>query len=114
MAISASAGRAFSACPFPARTQLGAFGRNAFEIYLDGKPLVSRNFAHEAGYGYEAVELKAGKAYAIRIDYHQYLGNARIRLLWSHPAGSERDAALYARARPMPWCWCWAFAAPRG
>jgi beta-glucosidase len=86
----------FLRVPVSGAYQLGAFGRNAFEIYLDGKPLVSRNFMHEAGYGYEAVELKAGKAYAIRIDYHQYLGNARIRLLWSHPAGSGRDAALYA------------------
>jgi len=86
----------FLRVPVSGAYQLGAFGRNAFEIYLDGKPLVSRNFMHEAGYGYEAVELQAGKAYAIRIDYHQYLGNARIRLLWSHPAGSGRDAALHA------------------
>jgi beta-glucosidase len=86
----------FLRAPVSGAYQLGAFGRNAFEIYLDGKPLVSRNFMHEAGYGYQTVELQAGTAYAIRIDYHQYLGNARIRLLWSHPAGSGRDAALRA------------------
>ncbi|MGO9230724.1 MAG: glycoside hydrolase family 3 C-terminal domain-containing protein [Bryobacteraceae bacterium] len=51
---------------------------------------------HEAGYGYAPVDLEAGKLYPIRIDYHQYLGDARIRLLWSRPAGGVREAALQA------------------
>jgi beta-glucosidase len=76
--------------------QLGGYGRNAFEIYLDGKLVTSHNSLHEAAYSYAAVELQAGKLYSIRIDYHKYLGDARMRLLWSRPAGAERDAALKA------------------
>ncbi len=86
----------FLRAPASGTYQLGAYGRNAFEIYLDGKPVTSRNFMHEAGDGYVPVELKAGKLYPIRIDYHKYLGDARIRLLWSPPAGAEREAALQA------------------
>lgn len=86
----------FLRAPVSGTYQIGAFGRNAFEIYLDGKLVTSRNFMHEAIYGYAAVELEAGKLYPIRIDYHKYLGDARIRLLWSRPAGAEREAALQA------------------
>jgi len=77
--------------------QLGAFGMNAFEVYLDGKLVASRNTGHEAAYSYGAVELEAGKLYPIRLDYHEYQGDARIRLLWSRPAGAaERQAAVQA------------------
>jgi len=86
----------FLRAPASGTYQLGAFGRNAFEIYLNGKLVTSRNFMHEAGYGYAPVDLEAGKLYPIRIDYHQYLGDARIRLLWSRPAGGVREAALQA------------------
>ncbi len=86
----------FLRAPVSGTYQLGAYGRNAFEIYLDGKLVTSRNFMHEAGDGYVPVELQAGKLYPIRIDYHKYLGDARIRLLWSPPAGAEREAALQA------------------
>jgi beta-glucosidase len=84
----------FLRAPVSGTYYLGAFGRNAFEIYLDGKLVTSRNFAHDAGYGYAAVDLEAGKLYPIRVDYHQYLGDAQIRLLWSRPAGAEREQAL--------------------
>jgi beta-glucosidase len=87
----------FLSAPASGTYQLGAFGRNAFEIYLDGKLIVSRNTIHEAAYGYGEVQLEAGKLYPIRLDFHKYLGDARIRLLWSRPAGAaERDAALQA------------------
>jgi beta-glucosidase len=86
----------FLRAPVSGTYQLGAFGRNAFEIYLDGKLVTRQNFMHEAGYDYAPVDLEAGKAYAIRIDYHQYLGNAQMRLLWARPAGGEREAALRA------------------
>ena len=87
----------FLRAPASGTYQLGAFGRNGFEIYLDGKLLASRNSIHEPAYGYGAVELEAGKLYSIRLDYHKYLGDARIRLLWSRSAGAaERAAALQA------------------
>jgi len=86
----------FLRAPVSGTYRLGAFGRDAFEIYLDGKLVTSRNFFHEAVYGDAAVALEAGRMYALRVDYHKYLGEARIRLLWSRPEGGEREAALRA------------------
>ncbi len=86
----------FLRAPASGPYQLGGYGRNAFEIYLDGKLVTSHNSLHEAAYSYAAVELEAGKLYSIRIDYHKYLGDARMRLLWSRPAGAEHEAALQA------------------
>ena len=87
----------FLSAPVSGTYQLGAFGTNAFEVYLDGKLVAARNSIHEGTYNYGAVELEAGKLYPIRLDYHKYIGDARIRLIWSRPAGAaERDAALQA------------------
>ena len=75
--------------------QLGAYGMNAYEVYLAGKLVASHNSGHEAAYSYGPIELEAGKLYPIRLDYHEYLGDARIRLLWARPAGTaEWNAAL--------------------
>ena len=82
--------------PVSGTYQLGGYGRNAFEIYLDGKLVTSHNSLHEAAYSYAAGELQAGKLYSVRIDYHKYLGDARMRLLWSRPAGADHEAALKA------------------
>ncbi len=85
---------------------------NAFELYLDGKRLADLNNIHERNYRYATVDLEAGKLYPIRLDYHEFVGDADIRLVWSRPAAGQpgRSAGGFTpRARPMPWCWCWAF-----
>jgi beta-glucosidase len=76
--------------------QLGATGLNAFEVYLDGKRLASRDNVHERGYEYETVELQAGKLYPIRVDFHEVHGDADIRLVWAPPHASYEDEALQA------------------
>ncbi|MGB7759325.1 MAG: glycoside hydrolase family 3 C-terminal domain-containing protein [Bryobacteraceae bacterium] len=87
----------FLRAPASGAYQFGAFGRNGFSVYLDGKPVAAHNSIHESAYAYGEVQLEAGKLYAIRLDFHKYLGDARIRLLWSRPASAaERDAALRA------------------
>jgi beta-glucosidase len=65
--------------------QLGAIGMNAFELYLDDKPIARFNGIHERSYQYQSVELQAGKQYAIRLDYHEFMNDADIRLVWSSP-----------------------------
>ncbi len=65
--------------------QLGAIGMNAFELFLDDKLIASFNGIHERGYQYKPVDLQAGKQYAIRLDYHEFLNDADIRLVWSRP-----------------------------
>jgi beta-glucosidase len=74
--------------------QLGATGLNAFEVYLDGKPIARRDNVHERGYAYETIDLEAGKQYSIRLDYHEVLGDADIRLVWAPPHGDYSEEAV--------------------
>ena len=83
--------------PVTGTYQLGAAGKNAFELYLDGKQLASMNTIHDGGtYRYAAVELEAGKRYPIRLDYHEYLNDAAIQLVWSRPGMIRESDALDA------------------
>ena len=52
----------YLAAPVTGTYQLGAIGMNAFELYLDGKPIVNFNNIHERSYRYEQVKLEAGQA----------------------------------------------------
>jgi beta-glucosidase len=78
--------------------QVGAFGMSAFEVYLDGKRIAAQNNIHEASHKYATVDLEAGKLYPIRLDFHQFVGNAKIRLEWSLPAiDGTADAVAAAK-----------------
>jgi beta-glucosidase len=82
--------------PLSGKYQLGANGMNAFELYLDGKPLVQFNSIHERAYSYAAVDLRAGKLYQIRLDFHEYVGDADIQLVWSRPPADLSQEAISA------------------
>jgi len=84
--------------PASGNYQLGASGMNAFELYLEGKQLAAFNDIHERSYRYASAHLEAGKFYAIRLDYHEFVGDADIRLVWSRPlAGIGEEAVAAAR-----------------
>lgn len=88
--------------PVDGTYQLGAIGLNAYELYLDGKQLVKSSSIHGFNYQYAAVTMEAGKRYAIRLDYHEFVNDAGIQLVWSRPPSrgdnTERDALAAARA----------------
>jgi beta-glucosidase len=85
--------------PADGRYVLGAIGMNAFELYLDGKRITDFNNIHERSYSSSAVDLQGGKMYQIRLDYHEFAGDADIRLVWSRPGGEPEQAAAVAAAR---------------
>jgi beta-glucosidase len=76
--------------------RLGGVGMNAFEIYLNGKQLVRANNPHERNYSYETVDLEAGKLYPIRVDFHEVINDADMRLVWAVPGRDLETAALDA------------------
>ena len=87
----------FLTAPVSGTYQLGAIGMNAFELYFDGKPLVQFSNIHERSYSYESVELEAGKHYPIRLEYHEFVNDADIQLVWSPPhknTGEEISSVL--------------------
>lgn len=74
--------------------QLGVNGTNAYELYLDDKLLVETNNVHERDFRYEPVELEAGKLYRLRLDYHHFVNDASIQLVWARPETRLDDQAL--------------------
>jgi beta-glucosidase len=83
--------------PVSGTYQLGAAGKNAFELYFDGKQLVSMNTIHGGRtYQYAPVDLEAGKRYPIRLDFHEYLNDAAIQLVWSRPNMIHQNDAIDA------------------
>ncbi|MGP8244279.1 MAG: glycoside hydrolase family 3 C-terminal domain-containing protein, partial [Bryobacteraceae bacterium] len=89
----------FLRVPASGKYQIGATGMNAYELYLDGKLAAETDDIHERSYHYATVALEASKSYAIRLDYHEFVGEADIRLVWAHPSGPEDVAAALAAAR---------------
>lgn len=76
------------------RYQLGAVGMNAFEVYLNERLIAHRDSVHERGYDYQAVDLKAGEVYPIRVDFHETIGSANIQLVWEAPHESLTEEAI--------------------
>jgi beta-glucosidase len=85
--------------PVSGSYQLGAIGLNSFELYLEDRLIAHRSNVHERAYEYETVELKAGQRYAIRLDFHETIGNANIQLVWGKPHGSLENEALSVAQR---------------
>lgn len=78
--------------------QLGAEAANSFELYLEDKLLVQSSSIHGSALRYAPVPLEAGKLYPIRLDFHEFVNEASIRLLWSPPeTGLEEQALAAAR-----------------
>ena len=86
----------FLAPPVTGKYRLGGAGMNAFEIYLNGRQLVRANNTHERNYSYETVDLEAGKFYRLRVDFHEVINDADMRLVWAVPGRDLETAALDA------------------
>src|ERR1035438_151908 len=85
---SACAGSASWRPRSPASTGWGASAWKPSKFYLNGKQLWRANNTHERNYSYETVELEAGKFYPLRVDFHEVVNDADMRLVWAVP---ERD-----------------------
>jgi beta-glucosidase len=86
----------YLSAPVSGAYQLGAEAMNSFELYLDDKLLTKSSSVHGGDRHYAPVEFEAGKLYPIRLDFHEYVNEASIRLLWSPPETGLEDQALAA------------------
>jgi beta-glucosidase len=82
--------------PVTGAYQLGAQGMNAFELFLDDKQIVTFSGIHERAYRAAPVELEAGKLYKLRLDYHEFVGDADIQLVWAHANAKQKEDAIAA------------------
>ncbi len=89
----------FLVAPTTGTYYLGATGMNAFELYFNEQQLVAGDSIHLPPLAYAKVDLEAGRAYPIRLDFHQYFQDANIRLVWSVPNTTAAEDALAAARR---------------
>lgn len=75
---------------------IGAEGHNGFRFYFEGKQLLSYNNEHGSDKVYQKLSLKAGKEHDLRLDFFDYHGDARMKLLWSVPGRDHKAEALAA------------------
>lgn len=82
--------------PVGGRYSLGAIGMNAYTLYLDDKPIARANHVHERAYVWSDLELEAGRRYRLRLDFHHYVNDADIRLVWAPPRPDPLPEAVEA------------------
>jgi len=76
--------------------QIGGYGFNGYNIYLEDSLLVKFNGNHHPNKIYKAVNLEANKPYKIRIDFFAKTRYAQMQLLWSVPDDNAEERALAA------------------
>jgi beta-glucosidase len=87
----------YLSAPVTGTYQLGAEAMNAFELYFEDKLLVRSTSVHGGDLRYAPVNLEAGKLYKLHLDFHEFVNEASVRLLWAKPAtGREEEEALAA------------------
>ena len=75
---------------------IGSWGSSGYEILLDGKKIISERNEHHAFHKEYQADFQAGKRYKIEVFYHNYAGDADIKLLWSRPRVGLIEKALTA------------------
>ncbi|RZK44359.1 MAG: hypothetical protein EOO59_21965, partial [Hymenobacter sp.] len=62
---------------------------DAVRLWLDDKQLLDEWRGQPLGYYEASVELQAGRAYRLRLDYAQYSLRSRLQLAWERPRQPE-------------------------
>ena len=76
--------------------QIGGYGFNGFNIYLDDSLFVKFNGEHHPNKTYKEARLESGRLYKIRIEFFAYTRYAQMQLLWSVPDDNSEERALEA------------------
>ncbi|WP_257666090.1 beta-glucosidase [Parapedobacter tibetensis] len=64
--------------------RIGLEGNDGFRLYIDGELLIDRWRKESYHTTTETVTLEEGKAYTIKIEFHENRGNAHIKLVWDN------------------------------
>ena len=75
---------------------LGSWGSSGYELWLDGKKIISSMNEHHAFHIEVPAELKAGNRYKIEVLYKNYAGDADMKLLWAPPRPDLTEQAVNA------------------
>ncbi|MFF4503180.1 PA14 domain-containing protein [Streptomyces sp. NPDC001401] len=87
-------------------------GDNGFRLWIDGKIVIDHWVddwdREQTG---EPVELTAGKAYDIKVEYFEHYGGSNLHLRWTQPGGSKEAVPQSAFRLPDGWAYDGATAA---
>lgn len=87
-------------------------GDNGFRLWIDGKTVIDHwvdDWDREQTGG--PVELTAGKAYDIKVEYFEHYGGSNLHLRWTEPGGSKEAVPQSAFRLPDGWAYDGATAA---
>ena len=83
---------------------IGSWGSSGYDVFLDGKRIITSMNEHSAFHIEVPAELQAGKKYKIEVLYKNFAGDADMKLLWAPPrpdlisqavsASKEADAVI--------------------
>ncbi len=79
---------------------LGALHDDGVRIWLDGVQVVNYWGSSPGTTTFAEVELEAGRAYHLRIEYVQYTGGAILQFLWQGPDATEPSVVPTSALRP--------------
>ncbi len=79
--------------------KLGVNGFNAYNLYVDGEPVVEYSGIHHPILKTNHVELEAGRFHSLQLDYVSWGLDPQIQLLWSPPPVDYQPNALEAAAK---------------
>lgn len=75
---------------------LGSWGSSYYEIYFEGKRIITFRNEHHAFHQEYSVDLEAGKRYRVEVVYKNYSGDADMKLLWAPPRRNMLERAVAA------------------
>ena len=89
--------------PETGRRRIGVAGDDGFRLYLDGRLVIDRWRKVSYGSAIADVGLEKGKAYNLRLEFHEPVRNGEVRLIWDYGRtdGSEQkieEAVRLARS----------------
>jgi beta-glucosidase len=75
---------------------LGSWGSSYYEVYFEGKKVISERNEHHAFHKEYSVSMEAGKRYKVEVIYKNYAGDADMKLLWATPRKDMTEQAVRA------------------
>jgi beta-glucosidase len=82
--------------PHTGTYQLGGRALGTFRLFVDDTLLVEFECVYEACTDWAALEVEAGQAYAIRVEFLPRRAGGEVQLMWAEPDSILREEALHA------------------
>jgi beta-glucosidase len=75
---------------------LGSWGSSSYEVWFEGKKVISERNEHHAFHKEYQVNMETGEKYKIEVIYKNYAGDADMKLLWARPRPDMTQQAVNA------------------